>query len=316
MRQHRNTFILLGIGLLAAITLFLSYDLGRGWEYALNLRFIKVSAMGVVSCCIAYSSVTFQTLTNNRILTPSIMGFESVYMLLQTVIVYIYGSESFKVLNSFDNFLLSVVCMIGFAFLLYILIYKKGKDNIFLLVLIGLILGILFHSLSSFMQLIIDPNDFFIIQGKMFASFSNINENLLGYSTVILLITLTIGFWLTKYLDVISLGRDQAKSLGLNYQRMVQIFMMIIAILVSISTALIGPITFLGILVTNLTYELMKTYRHSIIIAACCLVTAILIIGGQFLTEHLFNLSTPIATIINFVGGVYFLYLLLGLKKI
>lgn len=316
MTQHQKTFILLGVSFLIAIALFLSYDLGRGWEYALRLRSVKVSAMVIVSCCIAYSSVAFQTLTNNRILTPSIMGFESVYLLLQTVIVYIYGDETFKVLNSFDNFLLSILCMIGFAFLLYILIYKKGKDNIYLLVLIGLILGILFHSLSSFMQLIIDPNDFFIIQGKMFASFSNINQELLGYSALILVITLVVGFWLTKYLDVISLGRDQAISLGMNYQRMVQIFLVIIAILVSISTALIGPITFLGILVTNLTYELLKTYRHSLIIAACCLVTAILVIGGQFLTEHLFNLSTPIVTIINFVGGVYFLYLLLGLKKI
>jgi len=316
MRQHRKIFIMLGLGFLAAITLFMSYDLGSGWEYALRLRSVKVSAMAIVSCCVAYSSVTFQTLTNNRILTPSIMGFESVYLLLQTVIVYIYGDQTFQVLNSFDNFMLSVLCMIGFAFLLYILIYKKGKDNIFLLVLIGLVLGFLFHSLSSFMQLIIDPNDFFIIQGKMFASFSNINQDLLGYSAVILVITLMAGFGVTKYLDVISLGRDQAISLGMNYQRMVQIFLVIIAILVSISTALIGPITFLGILVTNLTYELMKTYRHSLIIAACCLVTAILIIGGQFLTEHLFNLSTPITTVINFVGGIYFLYLLLGLKKI
>src|SRR5699024_2166511 len=198
MRHHRNIFVLLAIGLLGAVALFMSYELGRGWDYTLGLRSVKVSAMAIVACCVAYSSVTFQTLTNNRILTPSIMGFESVYMLLQTVIVYIYGDQTFKVLNSFDNFMLSVVCMIGFAFVLYIL----------------------FHSLSSFMQLIIDPNDFFIIQGKMFASFSNINKDLLGYSAVIMVVTLIIGFRLTKYLDVISLGRDQAISLGINYQRM------------------------------------------------------------------------------------------------
>jgi len=316
MRKHRKIFICLILGVLVSIGLFMSYDLGRGWEYALRLRSVKVSAMAIISCCIAFSSVTFQTLTNNRILTPSIMEFESVYLLLQTLLVYIFGGQTFKVLDSFDNFLLSIVCMIGFAFVLYVLIYKRGKDNIFLLVLIGLVLGILFHSLSSFMQLLIDPNDFFIIQGKMFASFTNINKALLGYSSVILGITLIIGFWLTKYLDVISLGKDQAISLGLDYQKIVKVFLVIIAILVSISTALIGPITFLGILVTNLTYELMKTYKHSMIIAACCLLTAILVIGGQFLTEHLFHLSTPITTVINFVGGLYFLYLLIGIKKI
>src|SRR5699024_12819589 len=130
-------------------------------------------------------------------------------------------------------------------------------------VLIGLVLGILFHSLSSFMQLLIDHNDFFIILGKMFASFTNINKVLLGYSSVILGITLIIGFWLTKYLDVISLGKDQAISLGLDYQKMVKVFLVIIAILVSISTGLIGSISFSGISVTNLTYELMHTYTLS-----------------------------------------------------
>lgn len=316
MSIHRKLFLVLGLGTLLVITLFLAYDLGRGWEYALELRTYKVGAMLIVACCIAYSSVSFQTLTNNRILTPSIMGFESVYMLFQTLIVYFYGSQSFQTLNSFQNFVFSILLMIGFAFGLYFLIYKKGKNNIYLLVLIGLVLGLLFHSLSSFMQLLIDPNDFFILQGKMFASFANINQDLLGYSTVILLITLGIGFWLTKYLDVLALGRDQAINLGINYNRMVQIFLVIIAILVAVSTALIGPITFLGIMVANLTYELVKTYKHHIIISACCLVTSIMIIGGQALTEHLFHLSTPITTIINFIGGLYFLYLLFNLKKI
>lgn len=316
MSKQQKTLLVLSLGVLLAVAVFLCYDLGRGWQYALELRAYKVVAMLIVACCIGYSSVSFQTLTNNRILTPSIMGFESVYLLFQTVLVFLYGSDSFTVLNSWQNFTLSIVLMIGFAFILYFLIYKKGKNNIYLLVLIGLVLGLLFQSASSFMQLLIDPNDFFIIQGKMFASFANINQDLLGYSVVILSLTLVVGFRMCKSLDVLALGRDQAISLGLNYKRKVQVFLVIIAILVSISTALIGPITFLGIMVANLAYELVRTYKHSVIITVCSLVTAILIIGGQALTEHLFELSTPITTIINFIGGIYFLLLLFKLKKI
>ncbi len=316
MSTPRKLFVYLGLGTLIAIGFFLFFDLGLGWRYALRSRSIKVLAMLMVACCIAYSSVAFQTLTNNRILTPSIMGFESVYLLFQTLIVYFYGSKSFQTLNSFQNFGLSIVLMIGFALLLYFFIFKKGRNNIYLLVLIGLVLGLLFSSLSSFMQLIIDPNDFFIIQGKMFASFANINTDLLIYSSVILGVTLALGFRYSKYLDILALGRDHAINLGINYHRKVQFFMVIIAILVSISTALVGPITFLGIMVANLAYELVNSYKHSLIITACCLVTGILIIGGQALTEHLFHLSTPITTIINFVGGAYFLMLLLKVKKV
>lgn len=316
MRENKRKITILIILAFVTILLFLGFKLGSSWEFALRLRSIKLVAMLIVSCCVAYSSVAFQTITGNRILTPAIMGFESVYMLLQTVLIFIYGDTTFRVLNNLDNFLLSVACMIGFSFLLYLLIYKRGRNNMYLLLLVGLVLGILFNTLSSFMQLLIDPNDFFIIQGKMFASFNKINEGLLWYAVVILIFVLVIGFRMNKYLDVLALGREQAISLGLNYNRTVKHFLIIIAVLVSISTALIGPVAFLGLLVTNVTYQLIKTQNHGLIIIACCLVSIVTVIGGQFMMERVFNFSTPISTIINLVGGIYFLYLLLKVKKI
>lgn len=302
--------------LIGSTALFLFYGLGGNWEFALRLRGFKVIAILVVAGCVAFSSVSFQTLTNNRILTPSIMGFESLYLLIQTVIVYIYGDQTFRVLSGIDNFMISVTGMIAFSFILYLLIYKKGKDNLYLLLLVGIILGTLFSSLSSFMQLLIDPNDFFIIQGKMFATFNKINNNLLWPTLIITVAVLIYGFRMTKFLDVIALGRDQAINLGLNYNNLVKIFLVIIAVLVSVSTALVGPITFMGLLVTNLTYELFKTHKHTVIIAACCIVSAISLLIGQFLMERVFNLSIPLSAIINIVGGFYFMYLLLKVKKL
>lgn len=316
MKQVKKNFLIAILLLLSLTALFLFYDMGNNWEFSLRLRGVKVVAMLVVACCVAYSSVAFQTLTNNRILTPSIMGFESVYLLIQTIIVFVYGDQTFKVLGNFNNFLLSVLGMIGFAFLLYLFIYKKGKDNLYLLLLVGIILGTLFSSLSSFMQLLIDPNDYFIVQGKMFATFNKINRDLLWPSAVVMIALLVVGFRSAKYLDVLALGRDQAINLGLNYNRTVQFFLLIIAVLVSISTALVGPITFLGLLVTNLSYELFKTNRHVILIAACCLVAAITLLGGQLLMERLFHLSIPVSAIINLVGGLYFMFLLLRVRKL
>ncbi len=312
----RRSLVITALLMLGSVALFLFYGLTSNWEFALRFRGLKVVAILVVAGCVAYSSVSFQTLTNNRILTPSIMGFESLYLLIQTVIVYIYGDQTFRVLSSIDNFFISVAGMIGFSFILYLLIYKERKDNLYLLLLVGIILGTLFSSLSSFMQLLIDPNDFFIIQGKMFATFNKINTSLLWPSVIILVLILIFGFRMTKYLDVLALGRDQAINLGLNYNKVVKIFLIIIAVLVSISTALVGPITFLGLLVTNLTYELFKTHKHSVIILACCMVSAIALLIGQFLMEQVFNLSIPISVIINIVGGFYFMYLLLRVKKL
>lgn len=317
MKQRpKKYWIWLLVILAVVIPSYLFYNLGFQWDYALELRTMKLLAMIVVGCCVAYATVAFQTITNNRILTPSLMGYEAVYLLFQTILVFAYGTETFHILNTLDNFILSIFFMIGFSFLLFYLILRKGKNNIFLLLLIGLVAGILFESMSSFMQMLIDPNDFFIIQNKMFASFNRINIDILTYSIVLMVPTLIIGFRFNKKLDVMALGREQAISLGVNYNKAVISILILISILIAISTALVGPLTFLGLIVANLSYEVTKTYKHQVIMIVSCLISVAVVVGGQFIVEQLLNLSTPISSIINLIGGVYFMMLLLKVKKI
>lgn len=315
--MHTKNKLLLLLGLVLILTaIFMFYSTGTNLDYVLKRRGFKIATIIIVSCCVAYSSVIFQTLTANKILTPSIMGFEAVYLLFQTVIVFMYGDKTYKVLTNSENFFLSIVFMMLFAVVMYILIFKKGGRNMFFLLLIGLILGTLFSTLSSFMQLVIDPNEFSIIEGMMFASFNKINLDLFWFAFAIMMAVFLIGYRYIKFLDVMALGKENAINLGVNYNRIVQVFLLLISILVAVSTALVGPITFLGILVTNLTYELFKTQKHSVLITACCLISCISLIGGQFLVEHLFNFSTTISIIINFIGGLYFLFLLMRTQKV
>lgn len=312
----RSKIIALSFALVAVIVVFLLFGLTGNWEYVLERRAYKLGALILVSCSIAYSSLVFQTLTHNRILTPSIMGFESVYLLFQSLIVFWYGDKTFQVLTESNNFFVSVFMMTGFAGLLYVLIFRKEKNNMYLLLLTGLILGTLFNTLSSFVQMLIDPNEFSMIEAKIFASFNQMNIRLFWFAVGAAVLAAVLAIRNNKFLDVIALGRENAINLGIDYNRIILIFLLIISVLVSVSTALVGPIMFFGILVTNLTYELFKTHRHSVLILACCLISSITLIIGQFAVEHLFNLNTTISILINFVGGVYFLYVLLKAKKI
>lgn len=312
----RNKMILFLVitAILSAVYVFFTtgYTLS---DYILEKRTIKLIAILVVSSCIAFSSLLFQTITANKILTPAIMGFESVYLFIQTVIVFMYGDKTFQVLTGNENFGISIFFMMLFSLGIYFLIFKQEKNNIYFLLLVGLVLGTLLSSLSSFMQLVIDPDEYSIVENKMFASFNKINTNLLLLAILVAISGFAWGFRKIKHLDTIALGKDIAINLGVDYNKVVRKYLFIIAILVSVSTALVGPMTFLGILVTNLTYELFKTYKHAILIPACCLVSCIVVLIGQFLVEHLFNYSTTISIIINFIGGVYFIYLLLKINK-
>ncbi|MFD3271818.1 iron chelate uptake ABC transporter family permease subunit [Paenibacillus dendritiformis] len=300
---------------LTLIGLFLFFKLGDNWDYVLPKRTIKVLAIVLTGASIAFATTVFQTITNNRILTPGILGLDSLYMLIQTIVIFVFGSKTLMMMNSNVDFLVSVGLMVVFSGLLFKLIFKGENQNIYFLLLIGIIFGTFFGSMSTFMQVLIDPAEFMIVQDKMFASFNHVNTKLLLMGGVLLLLVTLYFLRFIKYLDVLSLGREQAINLGVNYDYVVKRLLFIVAVLISISTALVGPITFLGLLVVNVTYQFLKTYRHSYLIAGSVLISIIALVGGQLIVERIFTFSTTLSVIINFVGGVYFIYLLLKENK-
>ena len=312
--NNKSKIIILAV-LAAVLTAFyIFWDLGPNWDYSLPRRVWKIIAIIVVGCAIAFATVIFQTVTNNKILTPSILGLDSMYMLIQTAVIFLLGSTHILITNKNLNFLVTLAIMLIFASLLFKFMFKQNR-NIYFLLLIGIIFGTLFGSLSSFMQVLIDPNEFQIIQNKMFASFNNVNTDLLVLAIALMIAAMAYFFRFMKYLDVMSLGRDQAVNLGVDYDYVTKRVLIIVTILISISTALIGPITFLGLLVANVAYQFINSYQHKIILPGAMLISVIALVGGQFIVERIFTFSTTLSVIINFIGGVYFIYLLLKENK-
>ncbi|TDQ78210.1 iron chelate uptake ABC transporter family permease subunit [Sphingobacterium yanglingense] len=294
---------------------FILYGVELTNSYSIEKRSIRLLSMLVVGISVASSSIIFQTITANRILTPSIMGYEAVFILFQTLIVFLYGDKAFKVISQQENFFYAILFMLGFSLLLYFLLFGKNRRSMYYLLLTGMVLGTLFMTLSQFLHVLIDPNEFSIVQNFMFVSFAKMNTKLLSVAGITMLVALIYTGWNARYLDVMALGRDQAISLGVDYDKMVRRFLFVISLLVSVSTALVGPITFLGILVTNLTYELFRTRKHRYMLVISSLVACLTLILGQFLVEHVLQFSTTVSIIINFMGGVYFMYLLWITRK-
>ncbi|WP_211749879.1 iron chelate uptake ABC transporter family permease subunit [Paenibacillus sp. Marseille-Q4541] len=313
--NNKTKIALLAAVAVALIGIFVFVDLGSSWRYVLPRRAMKILAIILTGSAIAFSSMIFQTVTNNRILTPSVLGLDSLYMLIQTFIIFVFGSAQISSFSKNVNFIISVGLMVMFAGVLYRLLFKREGRNLFFLLLIGLVMGTLFQSMSTFMQVIMDPNEFLIVQDRMFASFNNVNTDLVIVSIIAFAI---IGIYFSrfsKYMDVMSLGREHAVNLGVPYNLIVRRMLIIVVILVSISTALVGPITFLGLLVVNVTYQMFKTYQHKLMIPAAMLISIIALVGGQMIVERVFTFATTLSVIINFVGGVYFIYLLLKENK-
>ncbi len=314
MGYKKKTLILAVIAVLLAL-LYIFYDLSGNIGYILPRRIIKVVAIILTGGAIAFSTTIFMTITNNRILTPSVMGLDSLYMLTQTLIIFMFGSRSLVMMNSNVNYLVSIGVMALFSLILFRVLFRGEGNNIYFLLLIGMILGTFFSSFTSFMQVLIDPNEFMMAQDRMFASINNVNTDLV-YLSIVLVILVSLYFArFNKYLDVLALGKDDAINLGVPYDYVVKRLLIVVAILISIATALIGPITFLGLLVVNVAYEFLKTFRHTYLILGSVLMSIIALLGGQFIVEKVFTFQTTISVIINFIGGVYFIYLLLKENK-
>lgn len=308
----KRKIIVMGLLLTLGISLFLGWDLSAGsWSYALSRRIPKVIAILFTGSAIAVSSQLFQTVSGNRILTPSVLGLDSLYVFIQTAMIFALGSSAIARLGERLVFLIAAAAMVVFSVGLLSGVLKRLGGNLYLLLLVGIVTGTLFRSGSSFLQIIIDPNEFLIVQGSLFASFNNINIAILALAGLMMGMAMAFALVRHRELDVLALGRETALNLGIDHPRLVRQVLLVVALLVSVSTALVGPITFLGVLVTNLTREYLQTSRHLYLLIGSMLTSGIALIFGQFLVEQIFAFNTPVSVLINFAGGLYFIILLL-----
>jgi iron complex transport system permease protein len=314
--RRRSTRFILGVLLVVALAsglIFLTYGARGSWSFILTFRGTKLLALVLVAYTVAVSTVIFQTITGNRILTPSIMGFDALFGFLQTLLVFLLGANAVAHIDARLMFLVELAAMVGFSLLLFRLLFSDRLRSLHLLLLVGIFFGILFRSASGFLQRIIDPNDFVVLQDRLFASFNTIDPTLLGISSVVILATSLLAFPLLHRLDVMALGREAAISLGVDHRRTSVLMLSLCVVLVSVSTALVGPVTFFGLLVANLAYLLMPVATHRHVLPAAVLIAFIALVFGQTVLERALGYNTALAIVIEFAGGLFFiLYLIKG----
>lgn len=296
---------------LAAVAAFMVLGAKGNWGFILTFRGIKLIGLVAVAVSIGVATIVFQTLTANRILTPSIMGFDALYILLQTAMVFLFGGLGYAMIPSETQFLLELVLLTGAALALFGTLMGTGLTDLFRMLLIGVVFGVLFRSLSAVLQRIIDPSEFAYLQAMMFASFNHIDKALLVMAVPLIVLCCTVVWYKRSVFDVMALGREQAIGLGVNYRRELVIGLVLVTALVATSTALVGPVAFFGILVSSISYEIMRTHNHGPVFVAAGLIAIIILVGGQAVFERVLGLAGTLSIVIEFLGGLVFLYLIL-----
>ncbi|MDT0274464.1 iron chelate uptake ABC transporter family permease subunit [Blastococcus goldschmidtiae] len=309
--RRRRTLVVLAVLAAGAVAAFLTYDVTGSWEFALERRALRVAAMAVVAVAVAVSTVLFQTVATNRILTPEIMGFDRLFVLIQTLGVFFLGAGTVTSADPRLRFAIEVVALVAFGAGLYRMLFGRTERDIYVLVLLGVVLGTMFTSVTLLVSRLIDPNEFLTLQDLLFASFNSVDRQLLALSAAVVAVVVGWVLRLLPRLDVVALGRDTAIGLGVEHRRVVNQALLAVAVLVGVATALVGPVTFLGLLVANLARQLLGTHRHAWVLPGAALLALLALVGGQFVLEQVFGFNSALSIVINFVGGIVFIALLI-----
>ena len=265
--------------------------------------------------CIGSSSIVFQSIINNTIVTPCLLGMNSLYALIHTAVVFVFGSASLLARNVNLAFAVDLVLMGAAATLIYSYLFKKTKHNVLYVLLAGTVLSTFFTSVQTTLTRVMDPNEYDSLLATLVASFSNINSGILIFSLVLMAAVIIVLRKELALLNVITLGKDQAVNLGVDYDRTIRRLLLGVTLFIAIATAMVGPISFLGLIIANLSRQLFKTYRHSYLIAGSALIGMVILVAGQMVVEQVFAYSVPISVFITVGGGIYFLYLLLNNRR-
>ncbi|CAH0533267.1 Petrobactin import system permease protein YclO [Vibrio stylophorae] len=302
----------LGLALIIALAGYHLFEglTARNYQFFLSRRIPNLLAMVLAAIAIGASALVFQTITHNRILTPSILGFDALYALLQVSLVVCLGKMHPWVLNPYLNFVWVTLAMVVSALLLFRLYFRVMAGQIYPLLLIGIVCSALFSSMADFMTLLVDPSEFTGIQDRLLASFNRINTHLV-FALILPMAACLLWLWyLSPQLDVMWLGSENATSLGINTAKLTHQVLICITLMIAMATALVGPILFFGLIVVSVTRQLCQAFQHRILLIASSGVAVLMLLFAHLLVVQLFSFSTTLSVVINLIGGSYFLWLL------
>lgn len=316
-RFKRNMYKLIFLILLFALAavLYMTFDVKFGnpklFAYSMSIRTPKLIAMIITAFAIGSASIVFQSVINNNIVTPCLLGMDALYTMIHTAIVFFAGSGSILALNANYSFAIDLVVMGVLATIIYSYLFKKTKHNVLYVLLIGTVLTSLFSSVQGTLTRVMDPNEYDTLLTTLVASFSNVNSGIIIFTLGVLVV---VAVWLRKdlaILDVLTLGKDQAINLGVDYDTSIRKLLLGVVFYIAVATALVGPLAFLGLIIANLSRQFFRLYKHTWLITGSVLFGLIVLVGGQLIVEHVFTYSIPVSVFITLFGGIYFLYLLL-----
>ncbi|HNY43504.1 MAG: iron ABC transporter permease [Bacteroidota bacterium] len=282
-----------------------------------EFRFPRMSMAILAGASLSISGLIMQTLFRNPLAGPDILGISSGASLGVAIVVlggsYLFGNHFYHA----SNYITLIAAGIGAASILgLILIISYKLRDILSILIIGILLAGIISAIVNILQYFatgINVKSFVVwTMGSLTASSS---KDLLLASPIILIFVL-LAFSLSKNLNLMLLGENFAKTMGVNIKLLRILSFTIVSILTGVITVYCGPIGFVGIAVPHISRWIFNTSNHFVLIPASALLGGIFMLCGDILS-NLFtsNGNLPINAITAILAAPFIIWVVFKNKR-
>lgn len=288
-------------------TIFYGEDLGAASQIINYVRIPRTVSAILAGCGLAVSGLILQSVLNNALASPTIIGVNSGAGLFTALAIAFFPANiNIMPIAAFSGAFLATL-------IVYIVARKTGASRS-TIVLAGIAISSLIGAMTDtililFPDTIIDRTSFVI------GGLSGVTMDKLKMPGVIIVVSLILAFIFSYDLNVLSLGDNTSKSLGLNVNVCRFIFIILSSLLSGSVISFAGLLGFIGLIVPHIC-RIIVGYDNRILMPTCALLGSSFALFCDILARTLFApYEVPVGIIMSFLGSPFFIYLLLNHRR-
>ena len=268
-----------------------------------NIRMPRIAMACLVGCCLSAAGASFQCVFQNPMASPDILGASSGACFGAALAILWNFSHTGITLFAFLFSLLSIA-------LVYLIGKASRRNRVVAILLAGMMVSSLFSAGTSYVKLVADPsNQLPAITYWLMGSLSGTRKADLRFVIWPMLIGLVPLLLLRWQINLLTLGDDEAKTLGVNTSRLRLALILFATLITASSVSVSGMIGWVGLVIPHLSRKLVGSNCRYLMPASMILGAAFLIAVDD-VARNLIETELPIGILTAFVGAPFFIYLL------
>ncbi|MFF5456126.1 FecCD family ABC transporter permease [Streptomyces sp. NPDC012950] len=278
-------------------------DGGGAADFVVNtLRMPRLLTALCVGAALAVSGAILQSLTNNPLGSPDIIGFTNGSATgALVVIVTLNGSMTQIAVGA-------LIGGLGTAAVMYLLLVGSGMQG-FRLVVIGIGVSALLLAFNSYLLTRASWQEALEAQAWLIGSLGNRGWSHANTIVIAIGILLPLALLLSRRLSMVEMGDDTATALGVNVAASRTALLVISVALAAFATAVTGPIWFVALAAPQLARRLSRSSGPALVPSAA--MGAVLLASSDLAVQRIFSPALlPVGTATGTIGGLYLIWLL------